>query len=345
MVLLDKFELYEEMRFHLLGQGFDVENYKEINYGLQFKVNFQGESELIRIFESKKRGTRLDLSQVKDDEVLELIRKAETAARKTIRKNETSSGDSTDGGTGDQADVEPEDQTGVEPEDELRNKSGDIEAGLDGYEKLIGVDESGKGDYFGPLVIAGVYLDKEMAEKLAGYGVADSKNLTDKRIKKLAARIKEGCIHSVVTIKNPRYNQLHKKIGNLNKILAWGHARVIENLLDKVDCENALSDKFAKKYLIENALMEKGKEIKLEQRVRAESNLAVAAASILARFEFVSQLHQLSDEYEIELPKGAANHIIDVGQEFVKKHSQKELNQVAKLHFKTTDKILNLRLF
>lgn len=313
--MLDKFKLYEEMRFHLLGQGFDVENYKEINYGLQFKVNFQGESELIRIFESKKKGTRVDLSQVKDEEALELIRRAESAAKKTVAGE----------------------QVGVESEYE--------ESGLDGHDELIGVDESGKGDYFGPLVIAGVYLDKKTAEKLSGYGVADSKSLSDKRIKKLAARIKNNCEYSVVTIKNPRYNQLHKKIGNLNKILAWGHARVIENLLDKVDCDNVLSDKFAKKYLIENALMEKGKEIKLEQKVRAESNLAVAAASILARAEFVSRLQQLSDKYEIELPKGAANHIIDVGQEFVRKHGQEELKQVAKVHFKTTDKILDLKLF
>lgn len=312
---MDKFKLYEEMRFHLLGQGFDVENYKEINYGLQFKVNFQGESELIRIFESKKKGTRVDLSQVKDEEALELIRRAESAAKNTVARE----------------------QVGVESEHE--------ESGLDGYDELIGVDESGKGDYFGPLVIAGAYLDKKTAEKLSGYGVADSKSLSDKRIKKLAARIKNNCEYSVVTIKNPRYNQLHKKIGNLNKILAWGHARVIENLLDKVDCDNALSDKFAKKYLIENALMEKGKEIKLEQKVRAESNLAVAAASILARAEFVSRLQQLSDKYEIELPKGAANHIIDVGQEFVRKHGQEELKQVAKVHFKTTDKILDLKLF
>ena len=316
---MDKFELFEEMRFHLLGQGFDVENYKEINYGLQFKVNFQGKSELVRIFESKKKGTRLDLSQVKDDEIAELIRRAETAA---CKKGKASGS----GGDGNDREVDP----GYD---------------LDGYESLIGVDESGKGDYFGPLVIAGVYLDKEVAEKLAGYGIADSKNLSDKKIKKLAVRIKRHCEYSVVTIKNPRYNQLHKKIGNLNKILAWGHARVIENLLDKVNCDNALSDKFAKKYLIENALMEKGKEIELEQRVRAESNLAVAAASILARAEFVSQLQQLSDEYEIELPKGAANHIVDVGQEFVKKYGQEELDQVAKIHFKTTDKILNLRLF
>lgn len=317
--MLDKFKLYEEMRFHLLGQGFDVENYQEINYGLQFKVNFQGESELIRIFESKKKGTRLDLSQVKDDEIAELIRRAENAAYK---KGKAAGA----GQDGNDKEVEPD-------------------YDLDGYDELIGVDESGKGDYFGPLVIAGVYLDKKAAEKLGGYGIADSKSLSDKRIKKLAARIKNNCEYSVVTIKNPRYNQLHKKIGNLNKILAWGHARVIENLLDKVDCDNALSDKFAKKYLIENALMDKGKEIKLEQKVRAESNLAVAAASILARAEFVFRLQQLSDKYEIELPKGAANHIIDVGQEFVKKHGQEELKQVAKVHFKTTDKILDLKLF
>ncbi|MFW5994290.1 MAG: ribonuclease HIII [Halanaerobiaceae bacterium] len=316
---MNKFELFEEMRFYLLGQGFDVENYKEINYGLQFRVNFQGKSELVRIFESKKQGTRLDLSQVKDEEISELIRRAEISAKKSIKNKDKSIDNNVTEG-----------QAGAE---------------LGDYDDLIGVDESGKGDYFGPLVIAGVYLGKEMARKLIEYGVDDSKNLSDGKISKLAIRIKNNCEHSIVTIKNPRYNQLHNKIGNLNKILAWGHARVIENLLDKVDCYSVLSDKFAKKHLIEDALMEKGREIKLEQRVRAESNLAVAAASILARAEFVSQLQKLSEKYEIEFPKGAANHIIDIGQEFVKRYGQEELSQVAKLHFKTTDKILDLKLF
>lgn len=330
------------MKFHLLGQGFDVDNYQEINYGLQFKVNFQGKSGLIRIFESKKKGISLDLSQVKDERLIELIRQAESAAKKIIQDRNYSKDNNGTGGKLKAKTREEAEEDSGEKGDVMENRTG---FSLDGYDQLIGVDESGKGDYFGPLVIAGVYLDKKMAEKLAGYGVADSKNLSDKKIKKLAVKIKKNCEHSLVTIKNPRYNQLHKKIGNLNKILAWGHARVIENLLDKVECDYALSDKFAKKYLIENALMENGKKIKLEQRVRAESNLAVAAASILARAEFVSQLQKLSDKFEIEFPKGAANHIIDIGQEFVKRYDQEELNQVAKLHFKTTDKILNLKLF
>ncbi|MFN2364110.1 MAG: hypothetical protein ABR596_07420, partial [Halarsenatibacteraceae bacterium] len=212
---MDKFKLYEEMRFHLLGQGFDVENYQEINYGLQFKVDFQGTSELIRIFESKKKGIRLDLSQVQDERVLELVRQAEAAAKKTIR-NKNNSVD--DPGTGEPNRHESggEAEAGSGEQGEARGDGSGF--GLDGYEQLIGVDESGKGDYFGPLVIAGVYLDKAESEKLAGYGVADSKNLSDKKIKKLAVKIKKNCEHSVVIIKNPRYNQLHKKIGNLNKI-------------------------------------------------------------------------------------------------------------------------------
>lgn len=204
---------------------------------------------------------------------------------------------------------------------------------------IIGTDESGKGDYFGPLVIAGVYADEYMKKELKKLGVDDSKKLKDSHIALLASKIKAVCKYQIVSIGNQKYNELYAKIGNLNKLLAWGHARVIENILNETDCEIALSDQFGNPELIESALMSKGKKIHLEQRPKAEQNIVVAAASILARNEFVERLRRLSDKHNLEFPKGASDKTIEVGKEFVRKHGREKLTAVAKLHFKTTSKI------
>jgi ribonuclease HIII len=210
----------------------------------------------------------------------------------------------------------------------------------------IGVDESGKGDFFGPLVIAGVYIDSAIAAKFRKIGVQDSKNVgTDLKIKTLAKGIKEtkGVEASVVLISPNRYNELYQKFGNLNRLLAWGHARVIENLLEKrPDCPRALSDQFANPRLIERALFEKGRGIELDQRTKAESDLAVAAASILAREAFVRWMDVESERLEVRLPKGASPQVKTVGRKLVEKHGSEVLNRIAKLHFKTTAEILSV---
>ncbi|TES52134.1 ribonuclease HIII [Halalkalibacterium halodurans] len=168
---------------------------------------------------------------------------------------------------------------------------------IDSIEEIIGTDESGKGDYFGPLVVAGVFVNSETYRKLKNMGVMDSKKLGDDQIKFLAGEIKKICPYSLVVIGNEKYNELYERIENLNKLLAWGHARTIENILQTVSCNFALSDKFGDEKFIKKALLEKGKEITLFQRTKAESNIAVAAASILARDEFVNRLHRLSIKY------------------------------------------------
>lgn len=202
-------------------------------------------------------------------------------------------------------------------------------------ERHIGTDESGKGDFFGPLVIAGVLVDKDSSEKLAALGVKDSKKLDDKKITALADEIKKTCTHSVVTINPKKYNELYSSFKNLNKLLAWGHSRAIENILAKEDCDFALSDKFGDERLIQNALMQKGRKITLEQRVRGESDIAVAAASILARAEFVRRMEALNSSYGIFFPKGASEKVIEQGIEFARKHSAERLCEVSKTHFKT----------
>lgn len=204
----------------------------------------------------------------------------------------------------------------------------------------IGIDESGKGDYFGPLVIAAVFVDATTQGELALMQVRDSKKISDGRILEMAPDIKTICPHSVIAIGPHKYNELYAKIRNLNRLLAWGHAKALENLLERVSCDRAISDQFGDERLILNALQEKGKKIFLEQRTKAESDMAVAAASILARAEFLLRLKRLSDAVGTTLPKGASPAVELAARMVIKKHGQERLDSVAKLHFKTTQAVL-----
>ncbi|MBX7134541.1 MAG: ribonuclease HIII [Fimbriimonadaceae bacterium] len=197
----------------------------------------------------------------------------------------------------------------------------------------IGVDESGKGDYFGPLVVAACFVGPEHIAELDG--VKDSKKLTDKQSHAIAAKIRATCPHSIIAIGPAKYNELYTKFANLNKLLAWGHARAIENVLELRPCSLVISDQFADPAGLKRQLFAKGKEVTLESRVRAEADIAVAAASILARAEFLRRLERLGLDFGIELPKGAGN-VIPTAKRFVEKYGREKLGEVAKLHFKTT---------
>jgi ribonuclease HIII len=202
----------------------------------------------------------------------------------------------------------------------------------------IGVDESGKGDFFGPLVIAACFVGPEHLAELEG--VKDSKKLTDPIAIRLAARIKSVCPHSVVALGPSKYNELYSKFNNLNSLLAWGHARAIENVLEVQPAKLVISDQFASGGLaVKRALFEKGKQVEFRSMVRAEADIAVAAASILARAEFLYRLKKLSEEFGIDLPKGATV-VIGPGKRFVQMHGPAALSQVAKMHFKTSGQVL-----
>lgn len=213
------------------------------------------------------------------------------------------------------------------------------------FEPHAGIDESGKGDYFGPLVIAAVYVMPDTARQLLDLGVKDSKVIkSDKKIEQLAKRIR-GIIRgkfALVTIGPEAYNRLYEKFTNVNHLLAWGHARALENLLERQpDCPRALSDQFARnKSRIANALLTRGRKIKLQQRTKAESDIAVAAASILARNAFVQGLARLEEEAGIELPKGASKHVQACAVELARKCGSDQLGRFVKLHFRTTHTVL-----
>jgi ribonuclease HIII len=206
----------------------------------------------------------------------------------------------------------------------------------------IGTDESGKGDYFGPLVVAGVFVPDAQQEVLQELGVKDSKRFSDNRVREMADLIKKGYKHSIVAIGPEKYNDLYGKLRNLNRLLAWAHARAIENILEEVACEQAITDQFGDKLYVENAMMKKGRHIELIQRPRAEQDMAVAAASILARAEFLRRLYFLSQDFRVEIPKGSSPKSEEVGVELVEKHGASVLDRVAKKHFKLTPRILDM---
>ena len=198
----------------------------------------------------------------------------------------------------------------------------------------IGMDESGKGDYFGSLVAAAVYVDTATEPKLIRLGVKDSKALGESRIMELENDVKILCPHAIVEFNPQRYNALFDEMRNMNKVLAHGHATALEKVLDQVSCNLAILDQFGDERYVKNALLVKGKQIKLEQRPRAESDVAVAAASILARAGFVRSIETLSKLVALDLPKGASDPSIDdVRQKIIKQHGQEMLSKVAKLHF------------
>lgn len=209
----------------------------------------------------------------------------------------------------------------------------------------IGVDESGKGDFFGPLCVAGVYVNESVIRTWKDAGVRDSKNISsDKKISDLAELIRKtpGCVTTVVPIGNEAYNRLHSKMGSVNAVLAWGHARVIENLQSQKHRMSpppvrAISDQFASsKGVVEKALMSLGRELELVQRHKAEEDLAVAAASILARDEFVRRLRELGKAFQVSFPKGAGPAVDAAAREFVVQSGADTLGKVAKLHFRTS---------
>ncbi len=204
----------------------------------------------------------------------------------------------------------------------------------------IGTDESGKGDYFGPLVVAGVIVDKDSALLLKKIGVKDSKLLTDVLMKKMAPEIKRIVKDkfNIIVITPKTYNDLHTKMKNVNKMLGWSHAKVIENLLLIEDVKDAISDKFGDERLIKNSLQEKGKKINLMQFTKAERYTAVAAASILARNRFNEWFDEQGTKINIKLPKGASAIVDNTVKDIKTKYGREFLADIAKLHFKTTNK-------
>ncbi|MFH1196241.1 MAG: ribonuclease HIII [bacterium] len=205
-------------------------------------------------------------------------------------------------------------------------------------DEYIGTDESGKGDYFGPLVTSAVYINPQIKAELLKLNVRDSKELFDNQIDFIAEKMKsiKGVVYDTIVITPQKYNALYEKFGNLNKLLNWAHSKCIENIFEKTKCKSVISDKFSKEVL--QASIKLSGKIQITQIHKAEKYTAVAAASILARSEF-NKWFYIKKREGFDLQKGASDLVIQKAREIVKKHGQNSLLELAKLHFKTSKKI------
>ena len=207
-----------------------------------------------------------------------------------------------------------------------------------------GTDESGKGDFFGPLAVCGFICKKAMIPSLIKLGVQDSKKIKDEQIIIIAKHLFSRFMPQIETLvlMPAKYNELYEKFRmqnkKLNEMLAWMHGRVILNLKKKHDFEGAVVDKFASDKTLLSSLKDM-KGINLKHQVKAERDLAVAAASIIARYLFLKNMKSLSDEYNIELPKGASKKVIETAQIFSNEFGKNKLRDIAKIHFKTYNEI------
>lgn len=286
---------------------YNVTEEKKIAYGLQFKIN----NNIIRIYSSKKKGITLDTSQSKNEQLNITLNNI----YENFKGNNISS-----------------------PNFSVKN-SNDIYPILS--PPLTGSDEVGKGDFYAPIIVGSVYLDENQYNILKELGVKDSKALTDAQITKLAQKIKQVTSnYSILRIKQNKYNELYSKIGNINAILAWAHSTNIKNVYKKHPFEKLLVDKFGREEQIKSSL----KELNLKEIIfmpKAEKNIAVAAASILARDALIKSTENMNKYYNFEFPLGANKIVIEKGKEFVKNFGEEELKNVCKLHFKTSKEILN----
>ncbi|HOA29333.1 MAG: ribonuclease HIII [Candidatus Cloacimonetes bacterium] len=289
----------------LLLRGIEIERQGEISYGWQLRLIRGSESANINIYHSQKRG----LSTVVG------------GTDHTLLKKELISllmGDDR-----------------VQDHQEMHT-----------WHAWIGSDECGKGDYFGPLVVSAFYLKREQVNGLKKLGVCDSKRLRDDQIKRIAAGIYQnfpGQMNCLI-IKNPKYNELIasfvQQTLNLNDLLAWSHTKVICELRAGIkDCEGILVDQFSKAQKVKARLTAKDKSLNVVERTGAERDPAVAAASILARYQFMELRKSMDAQYKMTFPLGAGPGVIEAAKQFVKIHGRDSLGAIAKLHFKTTLKV------
>ncbi len=205
----------------------------------------------------------------------------------------------------------------------------------------MGCDEAGKGDFFGPLCVCCAYADSAAIEQMGKWGIKDSKKLSDISIHKLALQIKTVCQYKILVLSPLKYNELYGKIHNLNRLLAWAHMAAIKEVHEKTGCKKAVLDQFAPAPLMNSYLNSSKLDVDLVQFTKAESDIVVAAASILARDAFVTKIDDLSRQFDIKIPKGASNQVIEAAKKIVARYSVETLREISKTHFKTYEQVIN----
>lgn len=212
---------------------------------------------------------------------------------------------------------------------------------------IIGSDETGTGDYFGPITVASVYVSKEKIPLLEEYGVKDSKMITDKYIREIAPMIIKTCPHSILVLRNDKYNKLQQSGMSQGKMKALLHNQAIKHVLEKIAPEKPeyiLIDQFAERGIYYNYLKNEKEIVKdnvLFSTKAEQLHVAVAAASIVARFAFLKEMDRLSEMIGMELQKGASSKVDIMAAKIWKEQGEDVLRSISKCHFANTEKARN----
>ena len=213
----------------------------------------------------------------------------------------------------------------------------------------VGSDEVGTGDYFGPIVVTAAYVKKEDVERLEKLGVGDSKKITDDKIKKITPELIKIVKYRSMIVTNKEYNEKYTKELNMNKIKAILHNKVLYQLIneEKPNIDYIVVDEFAREnryYEYLNGIPNIQRNITFMTKAE-DKNLAVASASIISRYIFLKEFDKLSDSVHIPLPKGAGHDVDKIGEEIVEKYGEEKLQEIAKVNFKNTDRILHTLIY
>lgn len=213
----------------------------------------------------------------------------------------------------------------------------------------VGSDEVGTGDYFGPIVVTASYVTKEDISYLEELGVGDSKKISDDKILKIAPQIAKKIKYRSIILTNKEYNEKYSKDVNMNKIKAIMHNKVLFQLIqeEKPTYDYIIIDEFAReKRYYEYIQEDPNKQTGITFMTKAEDkNLAVACSSIISRYLFLKEFDKICDNIHIPLPKGAGKDVDTIGEEIVEKYGKEKLNEIAKLNFKNTERILHTMIF
>ncbi len=284
----------------LARRGIGITSQREIAYGLQLKLEREGQNATLNIYHSLKRGVSKVLSGKENKLKLEL---EEVIGQKT------------------------------------RPKVGEFHT----WKRWIGSDECGKGDYFGSLVVAAFAMDADQESDIRSLGVLDSKKLTDTRIKTIAHALYERYPERIacIVIKPLRYNEIMADMQgrgkNLNDLLAWQHGTAILELLGRIPLvQGVLADQFSPRKPVRQYLLGKEVAVPVEERVKGESDPAVAAASVIARYQFLQSRQAMDRHYRMKFPLGSGKNVLHPAKAFADKFGWDRLAEVAKLHFITS---------
>lgn len=287
----------------LAREGIEIQDQKEIDYGWQLVLHDEEHKSVLNLYYSEKKG------------VSKVLAGKENPLKARLRSL-------------------------------LAQNAQKTEAKFHSWERWIGSDEAGKGDYFGPLVVAAFAMDQDMKEELRSLGVMDSKRLPLQSVKKLAHSLYERYAEKIscVVIKPLRYNEIIADIQsrgeNLNDLLAWQHGKAIMELLDRIpNIHGILVDRFSHGKKVSKLLRTKEIPVPVEERVKAESDIAVAAASIIARYQFLQVKDSMNQHFGIKFPLGSSKNVLEPARAFADKFGWERLAEVAKLHFVTSRQV------